>query len=448
MKNHILFEINEICPSLIDRFEHEGILPNFKKYRLYFNRYQTQADSDHPALEPWIQWYSVHTGLPYSTHGVFRLTEGATAGHPDIWSIIKERGYKVMNFSSMNTAPLTGENDFFFPDPWSKEKANPTELQPIADFIANQVRDYTVPDHKINYVTFVTSLVKHGLSLSTIIMGMKQILTEKLQNKAFKYKRIFVLDGILIDMFLNYHRQNKPNFATFFTNSVAHIQHGYWRYFEPEKFNIPINKPELTDAVKNAYINIDYRLGQLMAYTQKNNIKLSIASALSQRPYTKEENTGGRHYYRPRNINNLLEKLGIVPHTCEPVMTHQYILRFRTLEAKKHADTILNQAKLVDFDTENPLFTVQDADNGIGTIFDCKPRTPVSETAKTLINNTEYAFQELFYMIDEIKSGGHDPIGLFWQEADDKNGKIMTETLMVYDLLDKILAPFDTISKT
>jgi hypothetical protein len=442
MPNHILFEINEICPALIDRFESEGVLPNFKKYRAYFNRYQTQADSDHPALEPWIQWYSVHTGLPYSEHGVFRLTEGAKAGHADIWSILKERGYTVMNFSSMNTAPLTGEKDIFFPDPWNNEKANPATLQPIAEFIAHQIRDYTVPDHKINYVEFVTSLLKHGLSLATISMGIKQIMSETLQNKAYKYKRIFVLDGILIDIFLHYHKIHKPNFATFFSNSVAHIQHAYWRYFEPEKFNLDIDKPELKDAVKNAYINIDYRLGQLMRYAQKHNIKLSIASALSQRPYVKEESTGGRRYYRPRNINDLLEKLNIVPLSCEPVMTHQYILRYRTLEAKRQAEEILNHAKLYDSDTENPLFTVQNADNGIGTIFDCKPRNLVSDKATILINNQKYDFSELFYLIDEIKSGGHDPIGLFWQQTDNQNGQNMPETLMVYDLLDKIVEPF------
>ncbi len=442
MINHILFEINEICPSLIDRFEAEGVLPNFKKYRSYCNRYQTQADSDHPALEPWIQWYSVHTGLPYSEHGVFRLTEGSKAGHSDIWSIIKENGYTVMNFSSMNTAPLTGEKDFFFPDPWNNEKANPETLQPIADFIANQIRDYTVPNHTINYIECVTSLLKHGLTLSTIIMGMKQVLQEKLSNKNYKYKRIFVLDGILIDIFLQYHKSHKPNFATFFSNSVAHIQHAYWRHFEPEKFNSRIDKPELKDAVKNAYINIDYRLGQLMAYTQANHIKLSIASALSQRPYVKEEDTGGRHYYRPKNIHNLLEKLGIVPLSCEPVMTHQYILRFRTLDAKKQAETVLHHAKLYNNHNEAPLFTVQDADNGIATIFDCKPRTLVSSTAKAMIHNQEYPFQELFYLIDEIKSGGHDPVGLFWQESDTKNGKEMEEIIMVYQLLDKIVEPF------
>ena len=445
MTNHILFEINEICPSLIDSFESEGILPNFKKYRHYFNRYKTLADAAPPALEPWIQWYSVHTGLPYSEHGVFRLTEGADAGHPDIWSILKNRGYKVMNFSSMNTAPLTGTDDFFFPDPWNNAVANPQALQSVASFVASQVRDYSVPNKKINYITFASELLGHGLSLSTVITAIKQLAQEKFIDKEHKYKRIFILDGILMDMFLHYHAKHKPNFATFFTNSVAHIQHAYWRFFEPEKFDIKIDKPILKNAIKNAYINMDYRLGQIMRYAIKHNIKVSIASALSQRPYVKEEGTGGRHYYRPRNINDLLEKLNIVPLTCEPVMTHQYIVSFRDLEAKKQAEHILNHAKLLNDNTQNPLFTVQDANTnkGISLIFDCKPRTFVSDTAKALIHQQEYAFDALFYLIDEIKSGGHDPIGLFWQQTDDKNGHDFNDEIYVHHLLEKLLLPFD-----
>jgi hypothetical protein len=443
MTKHILFEINEICPYLIDNFEDAGFMPNFKKYRSYFNRYKTLADAQPPALEPWIQWYSVHTGLPYSEHGVFRLTEGSTAGHPDIWTILKSRGFKVMNFSSMNTAALLDKDDFFFPDPWNNQKANPESLQSVASFVASQVRDYTLPNQKINYISFAQGLLGHGLSLSTIMNAIKQLSQENFSDKDYKYKRIFVLDGILIDMFLHYHAKYQPNFATFFSNSVAHIQHAYWRYFEPEKFDMKIDKPILKDAIKNAYINIDYRFGQLMRYALANNIQVSVASALSQRPYVKEEAMGGRHYYRPRNIHDLLEKLNIVPLACEPVMTHQYILCFRDLQAKQNAQTILNHGKLIDNNEEAPLFTIQDANNGISLIFDCKPRTPVSNTAKARLHNSEYAFDDLFYMIDEIKSGGHDPIGLFWQQADDNKGKDFSDEIYVHKLLDKLLMPFD-----
>jgi hypothetical protein len=446
MTHHILFEINEICPHLIEHFEEKGLLPNFTKYKTQFNRYETQADATSSALEPWIQWYSVHTGLPYKEHGVFRLNEGAHAGYPDIWSVLKEHDYTVMNFGSMNAARLDGDKDIFFPDPWSHEKANPDILQPVAAFIANQVRDYTVPNHKMNYFAFGKALLQHGLTLPTAFMAVKQILKETIKSKKHKYKRIFILDHILMDMFLYYHSLYQPNFATFFTNSVAHIQHAYWRYFEPEKFDNTIERPEFKNAVRDAYVNIDYRLGQVMRYALAHNAKVSIASALSQKPYVKEEETGGRRYYRPRNIDNLLEKLEIVHLSCEAVMTHQYVLRFRNVGAKNEAEKILTNSKLYDAGEASDLFTIKNADNGIGLIFDCKPRIPVTEEAEACINGNEFAFEELFYLIDEVKSGGHDPLGLYWQAADNQSGQSMSEVIMVHKLFDKLLEPFDRVN--
>jgi len=447
MTHHILFEINEICPHLIERFEAQNLLPNFTKYKSHFNRYITDADVEPPALEPWIQWYSLHTGLSYEEHGVFRLNEGAHAGYPDVWSILKEHDYSVMNFGSMNTARINGNKDIFFPDPWSHEKANPETLQPVVDFIAKQVRDYTVPNHKMNYFAFGKALLQHGLTLQSAFMAVKQLVKETLSSKKYKYKRIFILDHILMDMFIYYHDLYKPNFATFFTNSVAHIQHAYWRYFEPEKFELTADKPEFVNAVKDAYVNIDYRLGQIMRYALSHNVEVSIASALSQQPYVKEEKTGGRRYYRPRNIDNLLEKLELVYLSVEPVMTHQYMLRFRNMGAKLEAEKILTNSKLYDAGEASSLFTVQNTDNGVGLIFDCKPRTPVSEESEACINGNEYPFEELFYLIDEVKSGGHDPKGIYWQGATDKNGQDIEEVLKVYKVFNKLLEPFDKVPK-
>jgi hypothetical protein len=66
----------------------------------------------------------------------------------------------------------------------------------------------------------------------------------------------------------------------------------------------------------------------------------------------------------------------------------------------------------------------------------------VSDTAKALIQTQEYAFDEIFYLIDEIKSGGHDPIGLFWQQSDNENGQDFNDEIYVHHLLEKLLLPF------
>jgi len=75
----ILLELNELTPSIMDRFIAEGRLPNFKRLRDRSEVFVTDAQERSPYLEPWIQWVTVHTGVPYSEHKVFRLSEGHKA---------------------------------------------------------------------------------------------------------------------------------------------------------------------------------------------------------------------------------------------------------------------------------------------------------------------------------------------------------------------------------
>ena len=66
MHNVLLLEFNEICPPLLERWMGEGKLPNFAAFHQASQVFTTVADELDPAnLKPWIQWYSIHTGLPY-----------------------------------------------------------------------------------------------------------------------------------------------------------------------------------------------------------------------------------------------------------------------------------------------------------------------------------------------------------------------------------------------
>jgi hypothetical protein len=60
----ILLELNELSPDLMSRFIDEGELPNFRRLRAQSTLYTTDADEDPPSLQPWIQWITVHTGVP------------------------------------------------------------------------------------------------------------------------------------------------------------------------------------------------------------------------------------------------------------------------------------------------------------------------------------------------------------------------------------------------
>jgi hypothetical protein len=66
MSKVLLLEFNEICPPLLKRWMEQGKLPNFSALHYSSQVFTSVADASEPDyLEPWIQWYSIHTGLSY-----------------------------------------------------------------------------------------------------------------------------------------------------------------------------------------------------------------------------------------------------------------------------------------------------------------------------------------------------------------------------------------------
>ncbi len=58
----IVLELNELTPSLMQRFMSEGKLPNFSRLYHEADVYTTTAEEQPGHLDPWIQWVTVHTG--------------------------------------------------------------------------------------------------------------------------------------------------------------------------------------------------------------------------------------------------------------------------------------------------------------------------------------------------------------------------------------------------
>ena len=129
-KRILLLEFNELCPSLLEKWMAEGLLPNFKKFYKNSTVHITESDEKEPPhLEPWIQWYSIHTGLRFRQHRVLHLSDGPKADFPDIWQVLLAHGKSVANCSSMNAKGFDVSGSFFLPDPWcTSEVPSPAEL--------------------------------------------------------------------------------------------------------------------------------------------------------------------------------------------------------------------------------------------------------------------------------------------------------------------------------
>src|SRR5215831_8661887 len=339
MPKILMLEFNEICPPLLNRWMAEGKLPHFSALYNSSQIFTSIADvSDPDCLEPWIQWYSIHTGLPYDEHRIFYLTDGPKAGHADIWRRLHDAGKTVMNCGSMNAGPLADDRAFYLPDPWcSNELAFPAEVEIFKNVMAKLIQENTraVALGVDEVLAFLAFFIRHGLATATIWAILKQLTSERLSRSDVKWRRVALADRLQFDLCRHYYQRLRPDFATFFVNSTAHLQHAYWRHMDPDAFSLRPDKGEIEsygDAVLFGYRSMDALIRRFCTIVEPDTT-IILCSALSQQPFLKREASGGQHFYRLRDVPRFLQMLDVMPQLVEPVMTHQYRLRFADRDA-------------------------------------------------------------------------------------------------------------------
>lgn len=416
----IALELNELCPALLARWMADGSLPNFRRLHDASDVFVTRADVEEPALmEPWIQWYSVHTGLPYATHRVFHLTEGKRGGHDDIYRMMLAAGRRVASFASMNVAPFVAEGSVFVGDPWSEDgDASPAELNLYNRFVSRNVREYSNAADRIglgDYARFLAFMARHGLSPATVAGIARQLGKEKLSRRELAWRRVTILDALQFDVFRAYYRKLRPDFASFFANSVAHLQHSYWRHMDPAPFTVQPDDHQMAtygDAIRTGYVAMDRLVGRFLKLAEAEGATLMFLTALSQQPFLRHEEFGGQHFYRLHDVEAFLARVGVAADEVAPTMTHQYLAQFADARSRQAALGRLQGVALAD---GTKVFGFPEIETAATSLyFGCQVSTRLAEDTPVILGNGAVPFGELFYRIDAIKSGRHHPDGCLW----------------------------------
>jgi hypothetical protein len=411
MQRTIQIEFNELSPVLIDEFIDAGELPNFRLLRDASEVFVTDA-SEEISLNPWVQWPTLHTGIPDTEHGIRDLGEADQVKGRGIARELAAAGFKVGVFGSMNLdyGPLDA---FVVPDPWNPDPSPyPTALRAFTDFVNSAVRENSADrlDRRAA-VPFMAYLATHGLSYTTAVAAARQLLDER-RDGGLKWRRSLVLDSISYDVFRSLMRRHDVAYATFFSNSTAHFQHYFWRNFRPAGFSIPPpaeDHPSLSDAVLTGYKNYDRLLGRFL--TDFPNARLIFATALSQEPWDTTWCT-----FRPRDFNRLLDAVGIEKSsvTVEPVMAEEFFMSFPDQSAADDAMKRLRESRI---DGE-PLFRIEQHEP-LRVKLCCAVNDwyAPGQAAVTFADDKRERFDALFYRIHSIRSGVHHPDGCFWVQS-------------------------------
>ncbi len=439
----ILLEFNELSPSVMDRFMALGKLPNFRRLYSEAAVYVTDAGEEPPNLEPWIQWVTVHSGLPYREHRVFRLGEGHKLKQKCIWDVLSDAKFRVAVCGSMNVRydlPLDG---YVLPDPWTYGvPPYPETLAPYYRFVQLNVQEYTndrIPLTRTDYAKFVGFMTSHGLSLSTAGAIMRQLLAER--GGKHRWRRAALLDKLQFDLFRWFDRRLKPHFSTFFLNSTAHLQHMHWRNMEPELFKVKPTaheQAEYEQAVLFGYQEMDRLVGGFLELAD-GNTTLVFCTALGQQPCLTYEDAGGKTFYRPVDFGAFLAFAGVrTPHQVTPVMSEHFQVHFNTEQDAREAEDQLRGVQLAG----HPAMFVKREGNSVFSaceIFEDVPRDAVLSATASCETRP---FFDIFYQIEGKKSGMHHPDGMLWIRKPSHQHTVYQEKVPLTSIAPTILEMF------
>lgn len=406
----MLIEFNELCPSLLQRFMSQGMLPNFQRWHDASTIWTTDAEEAAPNLEPWIQWPTVHSGMPYGEHGIFHLGDGRKLAQKCLAEVLSDAGVPVGVCASMNTN-YGNLNGYAMPDPWDKEGvAWPQDLQPFYRFVSRQVQESSheggLPFGEI--ARFARFMLRNGLTAGTVAAIARQLLHERL-NPGIRWQRACLLDRLLYDAFRSLNRRCNVRFATFFCNSTAHFQHYYWRNLEPKRFEVPVpagDDPSLADAIPYGYRMMDGLVGRLLA--DYPDTVLALCTALSQQPWTDTT----KCTFRPERFEDLLAFARVAPRSVQvkPVMAEEFYLECPTPAYAGVVEQRLAELTVGD----EPLMKVQR--NGLSLFTGCRltDARALEQTVTRGSDGFSRPFRDLFHMVHTMRSGRHHPDGVLW----------------------------------
>ncbi|BDG07334.1 hypothetical protein [Anaeromyxobacter paludicola] len=413
----VVLEFNELSPALMERFLGEGALPRFRRLRDASQAFVTEAEERYPYLEPWVQWLTVHSGMNYREHGVHHLGEGHRVRAKRVWDVLSDHGYASWICGSMNAGLASPLRGAILPDPWSPAvEPRPRELAAYFDFVSAMVHGHASGGGLAarRALRFAAFMAGHGLGAPTVAGVAAQLVEERLAARRgldAGWKRACVLDQLQLDLFRSLWLRDRPDFATFFSNSTAHFQHWHWRNLEPERFQVKPTAREQASyagAVRHGYERMDRLVGEVLDFCGDDAVVV-LCTALSQQPCLVYEDEGGRVNYRPRELRAFLARAGVAGVlAAEPVMDEQFRIRFA---GEPEAERGL--ARLSALSTGGRGLMVVRR-QGTELLAGCAVHEPVPAGARVAGEGLDVPFEELLFRLPGMKSGMHHPDGLLW----------------------------------
>jgi hypothetical protein len=435
----VLIALNELSHEIIDDMAAAGKLPNFSRLNRTWTRYTTRSEDRQEWLEPWIQWPTVHTGKPYSEHGLFKLGDAGGLRHEQIWERLSDHGIESCVLGNMNASRGRMTRGTFIPDYWgSPRDVYPPELMPLWRTLSSLIQGHaTSKMTPADIVGLLRVMLRAGLPVSAFTDLAWRALGHLVSPKS-RWKSAGALDLLMFRLFATLWRRGRFGFGSVFLNAVAHYQHHYWRSYDPAPFSAKVTYPDIgvaDDPVSWGYQLYDRILGDVIRMAAAPDTLVIVATALSQVAYTRAEDIGGEHHYRLIDLGAFLTAIGLEPSDGSELMSRDFRLERRNEADQRRAREILEGLTVAG----EPLFAVTDlSDHAL--FVNTRVARQLGEDAwiADAAGHPVAPFARVF-RCTAIKSGSHSGDGTAWFSRPMLPPKPETSTIRLGELFEVIV---------
>lgn len=397
-KDVLILELNEFNIDLLKIATQTLDIPHLSALLTHkITHYKTNDRYNSGYLEPWVQWVSIHSGVPSQKHKIKHLGDIPDLTFKQSWEVLSEHQISMGIWGVMNGSRQGHDQvAFFMPDPWTfDEPAHPDELNrllALPRYLAKNYQHLKLSALLRHALTMFSFIAASGCALA-ILRKSISLIRDIIKRGSKHYVFIAFFDYIATLLFIKYKKQYHPKCSILFLNSLAHIQHHHWRD------GAETITPEIAHGLKN----IDKILGLLKkafphdAFIMHNG--LSQMNTNHEKPWV---------LYRQKDPKNFLQKMALQPIRVEQHMTHDGHAFFKNETQRDHAFEFLQALNI----NNKKLFHVEKNQHDKTKLF-----YQLSYTDKILNNAAEvktpsgsFAFFQYFDAI-VTRTGRHIPIG-------------------------------------
>lgn len=350
----ISIELNEINEDWVNYYVKKGKLKNFKKAFNNYTSYSTSSEKKYSELEPWIQWPSFYTGLPYNDHKCFHIGDFYKEKHESIYTSLQNRGLSVLAVSPMNCYFKEDNDSMLLPDPW--EEFEPKERGFVSLFY-NSVKLFVNTNAGGNVTAKDYFNIFLGFLAYARPLNYFKYLSFLFKSISYKWYKALFLDLLLTDLFIKKYKKGNYNYSSLFLNAGAHIQHHHLydsACYKGKNINPPIySKASYTnvDPLFEIYDLYDQIISDLISLDEKFMITTGLQQIGNMNPYCQ---------YRLIDFNKVLGLFNVEYSEVIPRMSRDFTIQFPNRGAFDNAlaclnSTTINNQRLFNIDKDESL---------------------------------------------------------------------------------------------